>query len=120
MIKISGFGTVNYSYLHDAQEGERPKFSCKVHLKVDPVRPGRKWEENIALTLAKEDSRFIIEKEDVIFRIISNVSSLRTLEDLRKMQEGAQEEFSQKILQYRNKLEDLKLLQKLIKKEEKK
>ncbi len=93
--------------------------SCNLHIEVDPTRSNRIWEAGIGLAIANKSSDYVVTKNDDIYKTVNSISLELTLEDLRKMQKKIQEEFSQEIHVMKNKLDDLKLLQKIIKKEEK-
>lgn len=93
---------------------------CDLRLAVDPVRPQRQWEENIGLAIAMKLPEYLVTKENEIYRIVKAVSLELTLQKLKEMREEAQEEFSQKINTMKKRLDELKLLQKIINKEEKK
>jgi len=105
MIKIGNYRGSNY---------------CKVYFDVEPNRPAGIWEEEIGLAIALKSPSYSVGKNKEIYRIEASVPCSKTIAELKEMQELAQEEFSSKIHKMRKRLDDLKILQKLIKKEEKK
>lgn len=105
MIKITNYQSSGY---------------CKVYFDVEPVRPARIWEEEIGLAIALKSPSYSTDKNKEIYRIETSVPCNKTIAELKEMQHAAQEEFSLKIQKMRKRLDDLKLLQELIKKEEKK
>lgn len=91
---------------------------CNLRFEIDPVRPRRQWEENIGLAIAMKLPEYFVSKEDTIYKIRDSVSLELTLQQLKEMRDEAQEEFSQRINTMKKRLDELKLLQKIIKKEE--
>ncbi|MCK4646642.1 MAG: hypothetical protein KAU46_10345 [Candidatus Aminicenantes bacterium] len=92
---------------------------CRVYLEIEATRPAGIWEEKIGLALAEKSSaKYSIDKNETIYKIENSVHSDKSINDLKQMQKEAQGEFSQKIQTLRKRMDELKLLQKLIKKEE--
>ena len=103
MIKIDNYKSSNY---------------CKVYFAVDAMRPSQIWETKIGLAAAQKSQDYLVTSDEKIYKIATSVPCSQSIEDLKSTQEAAQEEFSLKIQVLRKKLEDFKLLQKLIKAEE--
>ncbi len=91
---------------------------CKVLLQVEPFRPDRIYEEEIGEAIAKKSPDHVITNDGEIYKSISSLRLDHPIQKLKEMQEEAQEEFSQRILKLKNKMDEFKLLQELTKKKE--
>ena len=86
-------------------------------LEVDSIRVHQIWESTIGMTIAKKSPAEYHIKGEKIYRIKKDVPVDYSILKLKEMKTEAQVEFSDKIRIYRNRIEELKLLQEIIKKE---
>ena len=90
--------------------------ACKVLLQVEPIRPARTYEYELGEAIAKNSVDYYIAEDKTIYKSVGSLRLDHPIQKLKEMQEEAQEEFSQRILKLKNKLDEFKLLQELNKK----
>ena len=90
---------------------------CRVEFELEPVRPFRIFEPEIGKEIAEKLPNYYVTKDGKI-SVVCTIGTDHTISRLREMQEDEQKEFSERIAQFKKKVDEFKSIQRIIKKQE--
>lgn len=90
---------------------------CQVEFELEPIRNVRIFEREVARAIAKQNHKYSA-REDGKFYVVLNVGIEHPIERLKEIHEELQEDFSQKIADFRKKVDEFKVIQEVLEKKE--